>query len=322
MSHTSKSSSRKFGNLKIGISQGELTGISPEIIAKSLNKLHTDTTLEFYVVCTKEGKELISKHLDFTPQENIQFIFPDLSEVPSEYHVSEPLVCIYYAAKLALDKKIDAIVTAPIDKNVIAQKYSNFSGHTGFLREITNTENVLMLMSTPSLKVGIFTEHVPLSEVCKHIKKDRIIDSVKLLNDYIKSHSENPTIGVLAINPHAGDSGLIGTEENEIIAPAIKYLNENNIKSIGPLPGDTAFTPSHRKTCDAFLSMYHDQGMIPVKMKGLDLVVNISLGLPIIRTSPGHGVAYDIANKGIASPESMLRAIDEASTMALAKRFQ
>ncbi|MBN1114564.1 MAG: 4-hydroxythreonine-4-phosphate dehydrogenase PdxA [Oligoflexia bacterium] len=315
-------SSSRFGKIHIAITQGESNGICPEIITKALEKLHNDNTLEFSVVCTRQTRELVENSLTVAPSENIHFVIPDTGAIPGDIVKSEPLSCLYYAAGMAMEKKVDAVVTAPIDKGRVAEVYPGFTGHTGFLKEMTGADDVLMLMSTPSLKVGIMTEHIPVSFVSQNITPDRIVRSTVLLNDYLlQSGRKAPLIGILSLNPHAGDNGIIGSEEKEIIIPAMELLSRKGINVAGPLPADTAFTPSGRKKCNAFLAMYHDQGMIPVKSKGLDYVVNISLGLPIIRTSPGHGVGYDIAGKNVASPGALLRAIDEAGTMVLSRRL-
>jgi len=313
--------SKKFGTIKIGITQGELSGISPEIISLALSKFDNDKTLELYVVASPQGIEMIKSFSKKQFAKHISFISPEPNDVPEQITNSDVLSSIYFAAKLAKEKKLDAIVTGPVDKNKVANKYSGFSGHTGFLKQILRVENVLMLMSTPSLKIGIMTEHIPLSEVPENITKERIIEATKLFNDYLGKTKIDPCIGILALNPHSGDSGLVGTEEQTIIIPAIKQLMSNGINAIGPIPADSAFVPPIKNKCDGILAMYHDQGMIPAKIRGYDNLVNITLGLPIIRTSPGHGVAYDIKETGIASPASMIKAINTAVDMVLAERI-
>ena len=312
---------KRHGSIRIGITQGELSGISPEIIALALENLDSDKTLEVCVIASKDGQEAIEEYIKQPLGKHITFIEPEEAEIPDKILPSDELSSIYYAAKLALNKELDAIVTAPIDKNKIAKKYEGFSGHTGFLKQVLGAKNVLMLMSTPSLKIGIMTEHLPLSEVAKNITKDKIIDAVTLFNNYLLKTKIDPCIGVLALNPHSGDSGLVGTEETSIIYPAIKHLQSMNINAIGPIPADSAFIAPTKDRCDGILAMYHDQGMIPAKMRGIDSLVNITLGLPIIRTSPGHGVAYDITGKGKASPASMIKAISTAVDMVLAERL-
>jgi len=313
--------SKKFGVIKIGITQGELSGISPEIISLALSEFDNDKTLEIYVVASKQGIDAIKSFSKKPFSKHISFITPGPDDVPEQIANSDVLSSIYFATKMAKQNELDAIVTSPVDKNKVANKYAGFSGHTGFLKQILGAEHVLMLMSTPSLKIGIMTEHIPLSEVPKNITKERIIESTQLFNDYLIKTKINPCIGILAVNPHSGDSGLVGTEEQAIILPAIKHLNTIGINVIGPIPADSAFVSPIKDRCDGILAMYHDQGMIPAKIRGFDGLVNITLGLPIIRTSPGHGVAYDIKGKGTASPASMIKAINTAVDMVLAEKF-
>ncbi|MFH1224075.1 MAG: 4-hydroxythreonine-4-phosphate dehydrogenase PdxA [Pseudomonadota bacterium] len=317
----SEHTSRKFGVIKIGITQGELSGIAPEITAKALKVFNKDRTIAIYVVASKDGKKKILSCVKTPLGKHITFIEPDKKHVPGNIGNSDALLCVYHAAKMALNKEIDAVVTAPVDKSKIAEKYSGFSGHTRFLEKILNVGPTLMFMKTPSLKIGIMTEHIPLKDVAKSITKQKIIQAVMLLNKHLSKFKTKPCIGVLSLNPHAGDSGLVGREEIKIISPAIKTLRKKGINVIGPLPADSAFSPSIKNKCDALLSMYHDQGMIPAKIKGMDSLVNITLGLPIIRTSPGHGVAYDIVGKNTASADSMIKAVNQAIEMVLAQRL-
>jgi len=316
-----KRTSKDHGTIRIGITQGEISGISPEIIAKTLDFFNDDKTIELYVIADKEAELEIKANLKSPLSKHIIFNNPDYSKIPEQIKNCPELSCVYCASMLSVNGELEAIVTAPVDKNKTSKKYPHFSGHTGFLKEILQTEQVLMLMVTPSFKIGIMTEHVPLKEVINYISKERIISSVDLLNSYLKSTKTEPVIGVLALNPHSGDSGLVGREEIDIIVPAIKELNSMGIKAIGPIPGDTAFVSPVKERCDGTLAMYHDQGMIPAKIKGFDSLVNVTLGLPIIRTSPGHGVAYDIKGKGTASPNSMIKAVNQAIDMVLAERI-
>jgi 4-hydroxythreonine-4-phosphate dehydrogenase len=313
---------KRYGAVRIGITQGELSGISPEIIAKALEKLTPDKTLEFVVIATPKGKKAIEANLNKKLSPRISFVSPDKKVLPSRIKNDETLSCIYHGAMLAQKGEIDAIVTAPIDKKLSSKRYKHFSGHTGFLREILRSRSVLMLMSTPSFKIGIMTEHLALKDVPKHITKKRIIESARLMNAFLSQVKKAPVISILSLNPHAGDCGLLGNEEKNIIIPAIKQLNKMGIKAVGPTPADSAFTAGPKNKFDGFIAMYHDQGMIPSKMRGMDNLVNITLGLPIIRTSPGHGVAYDIAGKGKASEGSMIRAVNQAIDMVLANRIK
>ncbi|MCX6111844.1 MAG: 4-hydroxythreonine-4-phosphate dehydrogenase PdxA [Proteobacteria bacterium] len=314
--------SKKYGAVRIGITQGELSGISPEIIAKTLEKLNLDKTLEVVIIATPKGKKFIQSNLKKKLSPQVEFIIPDKKAIPSKIRRDEALSCIYYGAMLAALGELDAIVTAPIDKNKVSKNYKGFSGHTGFLKDIFRSRSALMLMSTPSFKIGIMTEHLPVKDIQKNITKNRIIEAAKLMNNFLSKIKKNPIINILSLNPHSGDMGLIGREEIKIIVPAIKQLNKMGIRAVGPTPADSAFVTDTKSRYDGFIAMYHDQGMIPAKMRGLDSLVNITLGLPIIRTSPGHGVAYDIAGTGKASAGSMVRAVNQAIDMALLNRIE
>lgn len=326
MNPTSKSTSNSdFGKIRIGITQGDIQGISPEIIADAIKYYSDDLTVEFIIICNNEGKDLILKWLgnNSSVLSKIKFIEPDVNTIEADFAKSPELACIYLGALLATNGQIDALVTAPINKHKVAKTFPGFTGHTPFLKDLCKVKDkdVLMLMSSPTIKVAVLTEHVPLREVPARLNKDKIVNAVLLLHDYMSTVEENPLIAVLGLNPHAGDEGLIGTEEREIIIPALEDLKKLEVNVVGPVSADTAFIPEARQKYNAVLAMYHDQGLIPVKMRGVDGVVNITLGLPIIRTSPGHGVAYDIAGKGLASSKSIIKAIDEAMTQVLTRRF-
>lgn len=309
----SKSSSKVF---KVIISQGDEESIAPEIIAKALAKTNYKKIKIFIVAASSAKKTILRecKRIDFDYSEllrsSINFISPFEMNVPSSYKKDNALSSIYTASTLMLDNKADVFVTAPVDKHKIAKSIKNFAGHTGFLKQLSKAKHTLMLMSTPSIKVAIQTEHIALKMVARSLKKDELTASLKLLAEYACKNNFDK-ICVLALNPHAGDSRLIGSEEKEILEPVIKNFKFKKLNIFGPYPADSAFTPENRKFFKVFLSLYHDQGMIPVKYLGFDNVVNVTLGLPYIRTSPGHGTAYDIVNKGVASSLSMEKAIIE-----------
>lgn len=298
------------------ISQGDEDSIAPEIIAKTLSKTNFNR-IKIFILASDNAKKLIlsqCKNIDFNflkfLNSGINFISPFDINIPDPYKKDSALSAIYTASNYMLKKKAKVLVTAPIDKNKISKFVKNFSGHTGLLKKISKSKNTLMLMSTPTIKVAIQTEHISLKNVSKCLKQEKLFSSLELLSDY-SYKNKYKDICILALNPHAGDNGLIGVEEKNILEPLIKNFKFKNIKFHGPYPADSAFTPHNRERFKVFLSLYHDQGMIPVKYEGLDNVVNVTLGLPFIRTSPGHGTAYDIVNKGIASSASMENAILE-----------
>lgn len=205
--------------------------------------------------------------------------------------------------------KVDVIVTSPINKDTIQSKDFDFPGHTEYLAKFANTEKVLMFLVSDTLRVGIVTGHLPLKDVAQHISKDRIMEKLALMTEsLIKDFGVNkPKIAVLGLNPHAGDNGLLGSEEKEIIIPAVREANDKGMLVFGPYGADGFFGSGGYKRFDAVLAMYHDQGLAPFKALAFDQGVNFTAGLPVVRTSPDHGTCYDIAGKG-AADESSLRA--------------
>jgi len=207
--------------------------------------------------------------------------------------------------------KVDVIVTAPIDKDSIQSKDFNFPGHTEYLAKFANTDKVLMFLVSEALKVGIVTGHLPLKDVAQNISKEKIHEKLLLMQEsLVKDFGVNkPKIAVLGLNPHAGDNGLIGTEEKDIIIPAIREAQEKGMLVYGPFGADGFFGAGSYKRYDAVLAMYHDQGLAPFKALAFDQGVNFTAGLPVVRTSPDHGTSYDIAGKGIADESSLRAAI-------------
>ncbi len=205
----------------------------------------------------------------------------------------------------------DLLVTAPVDKHTLQSDKLTFTGHTGYLRNRFGVDDVLMLMISDSLKVGFVTEHLALRDVSAALSADSILSKLKLLNSSLIQDFalRGPRIGVLSLNPHAGEKGLLGNEEQEIIIPAISRANEEGILAFGPYPADGLFGSGAFSRFDAILAMYHDQGMTPFKAITFDTGVNYTAGLPVVRTSPVHGTAFDIAGKNEASGNSMRHAI-------------
>jgi 4-hydroxythreonine-4-phosphate dehydrogenase len=219
-------------------------------------------------------------------------------------------VSLEAATKDLNEGKIDAIVTAPINKDNIQSEDFKFSGHTEYL-ESKSTGESLMLMISENLKVGMVTGHIPVKSIANNISSDKIFGKIKVLNkSLIQDFAINsPKIAVLGLNPHAGDNGLLGTEEDEIITPAINNAKSIGLNVFGPYAADGFFGSGNYKKFDAVLAMYHDQGLIPFKSLAFGSGINFTAGLDIIRTSPDHGVAYDIAGKNIANEQSFRSAI-------------
>ena len=226
------------------------------------------------------------------------------------------------AGEGALSGLFDAIVTAPVHKGIINEAGVPFSGHTEFFAEQTATDQVVMMLACPGLRVALATTHLPLRQVADAITGPLIERVVRILHSDLvnKFGLSDPRILVCGLNPHAGEDGHLGREELDIIIPALERLRSEGIQLIGPLPADTLFTPKHLDHADAVLAMYHDQGLPVLKHKGFGNAVNITLGMPIIRTSVDHGTALDLAGTGQANPGSLQVAIDTAIQMINARR--
>ena len=216
--------------------------------------------------------------------------------------------------------EFSGLVTAPLQKSVINDAGIDFSGHTEYLAKLTSTETPVMLLAARGLRVALASTHMPLSEVPGYLSKEHLTAVIRVLHEDLlqKFGIAVPRIVVCGLNPHAGEGGHLGNEERDIIEPAIQACRENGIDVVGPLPADTAFTPL-AGPADAILAMYHDQGLPVLKYAGFGTAVNVTLGLPIIRTSVDHGTALDIAGKGSADAGSMLAAVDMAAQLALGR---
>jgi 4-hydroxythreonine-4-phosphate dehydrogenase len=214
--------------------------------------------------------------------------------------------------------RFSAMVTAPVQKSVINDAGIPFSGHTEFLAEATNTDRVVMMLATRELRVALATTHLPLAAVPAAITKELLLATLQILDRDLKTKFglDAPRIAVLGLNPHAGEGGHLGREELDIIIPALEELRAAGMDLLGPLPADTAFNPKVLERVDAVFAMYHDQGLPVLKYSGFGNAINITLGLPIIRTSVDHGTALDLAGSGSADPGSLGRALDVAIDMA------
>ncbi len=221
------------------------------------------------------------------------------------------------AARGCLEEDFAAMVTAPVHKGIINDAGIPFSGHTEFLEELTASRQSVMLLACPTLRVALVTTHLPLAEISAHIDQDRLRRVLGVLYHDLQWRFalDQPRISVCGLNPHAGEGGHLGREEIEIIEPVLDELRRRGQDLIGPLPADTAFTPGHLQDIDAVLSMYHDQGLPVLKHLGFGQAVNITLGLPIIRTSVDHGTALELAATGRGDPGSLMAAIRTALEM-------
>ncbi|TNI78286.1 4-hydroxythreonine-4-phosphate dehydrogenase PdxA [Aeromonas veronii] len=217
-----------------------------------------------------------------------------------------------------------AVVTGPVHKGIINQAGVSFSGHTEFFAQQSNTADVVMMLATEGLRVALATTHIPLAYVAMAITEDRLGKVIRILNEDLatKFGIAKPRIYVCGLNPHAGEGGHLGREEIDVIEPALATLRQEGIDLVGPLPADTLFQEKYLKDADAVLAMYHDQGLPVLKYKGFGSSVNITLGLPFIRTSVDHGTALDLAGKGLADPGSLVTAINHAIKMVEKKRYE
>ncbi len=295
------------------VSLGEPSGIGPEVFLKAVFETSLKNQLELItVVASKKVIKSISKQLKYADAESLRIIDVELgsdSILGKADKKNSPYVieCLNKAADLAHKEKI-SLVTGPINKKIISDTVTGFSGHTEFLKEKFRCEDVLMLLANNSLKVGVATTHVALKDVPSMITKELIIKKCKLLSQGLKDiyGLSDTKIAVLGLNPHAGEGGSFGTEEIAQIKPAINDLNKEGLGIVGPISADTAFIDQNY---DAYLSMYHDQALPVLKTLDFHHSVNITLGLPIHRISVDHGTAEDIAPKLVADYTSMLEAL-------------
>ena len=320
--------SPKQHKIKVGISIGDYNGIGPEIIMKSLkDKSITDF---FTPIIFGSGKLFTYQKNIFKLQHNFNYI-TEVSQAqddkinmvnlwkdnvnvdlgtPTEESTRMAIDSLEAATNALMNGEVDVLVTAPINKEEMMKHGFQHAGHTGYLEEKFGKKG-LMFLVTEDLKVAVSTHHIPIANVAENISKEKIKKQIKMLNQCLIEDFciERPKIAVLGLNPHAGDGGAIGKEEIEIIEPSIKELFDNGIMTFGPYPADSFFQPGKYQNFDAVLAMYHDQGLAPFKTLAYEEGVNYTAGLPFIRTSPDHGVAYDIAGKNIADEQSFTEAI-------------
>lgn len=316
----------------IGISCGDLNGIGIELIIKTFsdNRILEQCTpvifasnkaINFYkksmpdqhfsYQSTKEFSRLNHKQINlFTCWEEEVEINPgQLTETGGKYAV----LSLQTAVAALKQKQIDGLVTAPIHKKNIQSADFNYTGHTPYLKAMFGGNDVAMMLCAGNFRVALLTEHIPVAEVAKHITKEKIVSKLNIIQQSLQKDFgiDKPRIAVLGLNPHAGDEGLIGNEEETIIRPAIKEAKNNNMLVVGPYSADAFFARRSFDKFDAVLAMYHDQGLIPFKTLASGEGVNYTAGLPEVRTSPDHGVAFDIAGKDKADASSFITAIFE-----------
>ena len=239
-------------------------------------------------------------------------------------NASYVLNTLQLGAKGCMQGEFDALVTGPLQKSIINDAGISFTGHTEYLADLSNTPRVVMMLATDTLRVALATTHLPLRDVSAQITEE-LLSEVLLILQYdlqTKFNLIHPRIIVCGLNPHAGESGHLGSEELEIIEPALESLRQQGLNLIGPLPADTAFVPRHLEQADAVLAMYHDQGLPVLKHSGFGQAVNITLGLPFVRTSVDHGTALDLAGTGNIDTGSLKQALNMAISMSSSKHQQ
>lgn len=316
----------------IGITCGDINGIGTELIIKTFSDSRildictpvifgSNKLINFYrksipevnlnYQSTREFNRINNKQINlFSCWEEEIVISPgQLTETGGKYAV----LSLQTAVAALKQKQIDGLVTAPIHKKNTQSTDFNFTGHTPYLKSMFGVNDVVMMLCADSFRVALVTEHIPVAEVAKHITRERILSKLAIVNQSLQKDFgiDKPRIAVLGLNPHAGDEGLIGNEEETIIRPAIKDAKNNNMLVVGPYSADAFFARRQFEKFDAVLAMYHDQGLIPFKALAVGEGVNYTAGLPEVRTSPDHGVAFDIAGKDKANPSSFLAAIFE-----------
>ncbi len=306
----------------IGITLGDPNGIGPEVAAKALSRRNVLSLARFCVIA--EGWEprpsfLPSFLVPATPSLCRHLLRRRAGKGPTARSGRAAVESVLRAIDLAMAGDIDAIVTAPISKEAVKLAGYAWPGHTEILAERSGAKHPVMTMVGGGLVVPLVTTHVAIGDLPKRITKQKVLDTLRIASHGLRRYwgIARPLIAVCGLNPHAGEAGQFGREEGIQIAPAVAQARREGVRCVGPLPADVVFYQARQGRYDAVVAMYHDQANIPVKMLAFDSGVNVTLGLPIIRTSPDHGTAYDIAGKNVADPGSMIAAIRMAVSMAL-----
>ncbi len=313
----------------LGITMGDPAGIGPEISLKVLekNKEYRECSIIYGSISILEyyKEKLKLKDIKFNIIKNTKEFKKDYINVIQVFDIDMKDITIGKVSGLcgeaaykyieraiqdALQGDIAVVITAPINKEALNKGGYHYEGHTEIFAKLTNTKKYAMLLWSKKLSVVHVSTHCSLQDACRKVTKDRVLNVIELAGKFLQQLGvKEPRIAVAGLNPHSGEAGLFGTEEIEHIIPALNQAKKDNWKVEGPIPPDTVFLKAYRKEYDVVVAMYHDQGHIPIKLLAFDEGVNVTLGLPIIRTSVDHGTAFDIAGKGIASEKSILNAL-------------
>ncbi|MBO5381057.1 MAG: 4-hydroxythreonine-4-phosphate dehydrogenase PdxA [Bacteroides sp.] len=316
--------------IRIGITQGDINGVGYEVILK------TFANPTMFELCTpiiygspkvaayhRKAFELptnfsIVNSASDAQEGRLSIVNCSNDEVKVEFAKADPesgkaaLAALEKAVQEYKEGLIDVIVTAPINKHTIQSEEFSFPGHTEYIEEkLGESQKALMILMKGDFRVALVTGHMPVSQIASHITKEAITEKIAIFHESLKRDFgiSSPRIAVLSLNPHAGDSGLLGKEEEEVIAPAMQEMIEKGIQCFGPYPADGFMGSDNYTHFDGILAMYHDQGLAPFKALAMDEGVNFTAGLPVVRTSPAHGTAYDIAGKGVATEDSFRQAV-------------
>ena len=321
---------------------GEPAGIGPEVILKALLDPDVLALGRVLVVGDRDVLERTASHLGLPCRLSPVDAAPSRADLPPAgiRHLPQAAVpdfaiaretlaggrasaeAVIAAIELAMAGTVDAIVTAPISKGAIHRAGYDFAGHTEMLAHYTGAKRSVMMMVGGGLRAALVTTHMALSDVPKRLTTETVLETITITHDALCRDFAlpRPRLGVCGLNPHSGEAGLFGREEALLIEPAIAAARDSGIACEGPIPADVAFVQARQGRFDAIVAMYHDQGNIPVKLLGFETGVNVTLGLPIIRTSPDHGTAYDIAGQGKADPSSLTAAAHMAAAMVRSRR--
>lgn len=315
----------------VGITQGDTNGIGYEVIIKALSDARILEMCTPVVYGSSKAFGFYRKNIPETENINTNVISSAKDAHPKRVNIVnclseniqiEPGQCTNEGAKGAItalemavkeikEGYLDAIITAPFNKKSVTDETFKYAGHTDYLVEQFNAPDGLMFLCSDSMRVGVATGHIAISQVPNALTEELIVSKLKIMNESLLKDFNivKPKIAVLGLNPHSGDKGLMGNEEQSIISPAIQRAQEEGVLAFGPYPPDGFFSVSMQYKFDAVLAMYHDQGLIPFKSLAFDSGVNFTAGLPIVRTSPDHGTAFDLAGENKANPQSMISSI-------------